>query len=114
MIPHVYIFECHGGSYHIGSTTNLARRIAEQHQGTASRWTASRRPIRVAFSQKFPSLREAFEVERQIKGWRRAKKAALIRGDWELLPALSRTSGGASILRQAQDDIKMGTSDGGA
>lgn len=91
MIPRVYILEVRGNRYYVGSTPNLERRIAQHHRGIGSQWTAARRPVRVVFTQEFPSLREAFEAERQIKGWRREKKAALIRGDWDLLPELART-----------------------
>jgi predicted GIY-YIG superfamily endonuclease len=81
MAAFVYILAVRGGRYCVDSTPDLERRIAQHHQGIGSKWTASRRPIRVAYTQEFPSLRETFEFERQLKGWRREKKAALIRGD---------------------------------
>lgn len=68
MQPIVYILECRDGAFYIGSTTNLERRIAEHHQGIGSDWVAKHRPIRLVYSQEFPTLREAFEAERQLKG----------------------------------------------
>ncbi|MDP6668221.1 MAG: GIY-YIG nuclease family protein [Dehalococcoidia bacterium] len=105
MTPCVYILEVRGGGYYVGSTPNLERRIAEHQQGIGSVWTASRRPVRVVYTQEFPSLREAFEAERQLKGWRREKKAALIRGDWESLPGLADTRADLPIVRGPQDEI---------
>ena len=105
MAPCVYILQVRGGGYYVGSTPDLERRIAQHHRGIGSKWTASRRPVRVVYVQEFPSLREAFEAERQLKGWRREKKAALIRGDWHALPSLAKSYASLSILREPQDDI---------
>ena len=107
MTAYVYILQVRGAGYYVGSTPDLERRIAEHHRGIGSKWTASRRPIRVVYTQEFPSLREAFEAERQLKGWRREKKAALIRGDWDALPSLSKSYLSLSILRGPQDGNQM-------
>ena len=105
MPAYVYMLEVRGGGYYVGSTPDIDRRIAQHHQGIGSRWTASRRPVRVVYTQEFPTLREAFEAERQLKGWRREKKVALIRGDWDALPDLANTREEVPILREPQDDI---------
>jgi hypothetical protein len=47
--------------------------------------------VELVFTQEFPSEHEAFLRERQVKGWSRAKKEALIRGDFEALVELSRS-----------------------
>ena len=86
----MYILECSDGSYYTGSTVNLEYRVAAHDLGLGGRWTSPRLPVRVVFTQDFPSLREAFEAERQIKGWRCAKKRALIEGRFDLLPELAR------------------------
>jgi putative endonuclease len=104
MEPAVYILECNNGAYYVGSTTNLERRIGEHHRGVGSNWVAKRRPVRLVYSQQFSSLREAFEAERQLKGWRREKKEAVIRGEWELLPELADTRPSV-VLRAPQGDI---------
>jgi len=79
----VYILRCSDGSYHTGSTNNLERRLAQHAAGEGGQWTRSRLPVHLIFAQDFPSEHEAFLCERQIKGWSRAKKEALIRGDWD-------------------------------
>jgi hypothetical protein len=68
-------------------------------------YTARRRPIALVWSERFPTRDEAFAAERKLKGWSRAKKEALIAGDWALVSDLARNrQGSASILRQAQDE----------
>ena len=92
----VYILKCSDGSYYTGSTNNLELRLAQHAAGEGSQWMRSRLPVHLAFAQDFPSEHEAFLCERQIKGWSRVKKEALIRGDFDALVALSRNS----VVRQ--------------
>jgi len=81
---YVYIFECSDGSYYVGSTTNLERRLAEHQAGLPEKsYTSSRLPVKLVWSAEFPAHDDAFQREHQIKGWSRAKKEALIRGDWD-------------------------------
>lgn len=105
MTPSVYILKVRDGRYYVGSTSNLEQRVAEHNQGMGSTWTATRRPVEVVYSQNFATMREAVEAERQLKGWGRAKKEALIRGDWDKLPELAKSYTRLSILRRTQDDI---------
>ena len=86
----VYILECADGTYYVGSTSDLERRLWEHNQGNGSKYTATRRPVKLVFAEEFPSLEEAYEREKQIQGWRREKREALIRGDYDSLPKLSR------------------------
>ena len=91
MTAYVYILRCNDGRYYVGSTrTTLERRIAEHNAGHFCGWTKSRRPVTLVFHQSFERIDDAVSAERQIKGWSRAKKEALIRGDFELLVRLSR------------------------
>ncbi len=87
-----YILRCADGSYYVGSTHHLPSRLAKHVDGSASRYTAARRPIALAFSEAFDSIDLAREREQQIKGWTRAKKDALIGADRSRLKALSRAS----------------------
>lgn len=80
---HVYILKCADNSYYVGSTTNLERRLNEHQKGYSSGYTSTRRPVELVWSAEFPTRAEAFHFERQIKGWTRAKKEAMIRGDWD-------------------------------
>ena len=82
-MPYVYILKCADGSYYVGSTTNLERRLAQHQAGAIKGYTESRRPVNLVWSAEFPTEHDAFLRERQMKGWSRAKKEALIRGDWE-------------------------------
>jgi predicted GIY-YIG superfamily endonuclease len=85
------ILRCADGSYYVGTTIgSLDRRFAEHQAGTFGGYTSSRRPVTLVFHQHCPRLEDAAAAERQVKGWRREKKEALIRGDFDLLPALAR------------------------
>ena len=89
----VYILRCSDDSYYTGHTDNLEYRLAQHEQGTIPGChTHSRRPVSLVFSEVFDSRDTAFQAERRIKGWRREKKEALIRGRIDLLPSLSKTA----------------------
>ena len=99
----VYILHCSDTSYYTGHTDNLDKRLAEHTQGTLpSCYTFKRRPVQLVFNQSFSSREEALAAERQIKGWSRAKKEAMMRGDWQEVSRMARTAGSrpsASSLR---------------
>ena len=87
----VYILLCSDGSYYTGTAGDgLERRIAEHNGGAYGGYTATRGPVRLVFSQWFERVTDAIAAERQLKGWSRAKKEALIRGDFAGLPDLAR------------------------
>jgi predicted GIY-YIG superfamily endonuclease len=91
MSAYLYILRCADGSYYVGTTTvGLDRRVAEHGDGTFGGYTSLRRPMTLVFHQHFERLNDAAAAERQVKGWRREKKEALIHGDYALLPSLSR------------------------
>jgi putative endonuclease len=86
-----YILRCSDGSYYAGTTRDSLEARVEQHQaGIFDGYTARRRPVTLVFQQKFQEVANAIAAERQVKGWRRDKKEALIRRDFALLPALAR------------------------
>jgi putative endonuclease len=89
----VYILRCADGSFYVGSTrTSLADRVAQHDSDAFGGYTARLRPVTLAFHQEFDRITDAIATERQIKGWRQAKKEALIRGDAEALRLLSGTA----------------------
>src|SRR5207244_623747 len=88
----VYLLRCRDASYYVGHTDDIENRLAEHVSGGVSSYTRKRRPVKVVFSEPFSSRIEALERERQIKGWSRAKKEALIEGNWERLKRLSCTA----------------------
>ena len=93
---YVYLLRCSDGSYYVGHTNDLEHRLAVHERGPIEGYTLSRRPVDLVFSDQFSTRQEAFHRERRIRGWSRAKKEALIKGDWDGLVELSnRSSGGA-------------------
>ena len=86
----VYILRCADGSFYTGHTEDLERRIGQHQNGELGGYTATRRPIRLAFAQEHPTREEALRTERQIKGWSRKKKVAMMRDDWMAVNRLSR------------------------
>ncbi len=86
----VYILKCSDGSYYTGSTSNLEKRISEHQNGLIKGYTSKRFPVKLVFSEYFEDVYFAISAERQIKGWTRAKKEALINGDFELLKVLAK------------------------
>jgi len=90
MSAFVYILRCSDDSYYVGSTrTTLDDRIAQHNAGTFDGYTAARRPVTLLFAQEFDRITDAIAAERQLKGWTREKKEALIRGDFAALPKLA-------------------------
>ena len=101
---YVYMLRCSDGSYYVEHTTDLEQRLAAHERGAIEGYTLSRLPVELAFSDRFSRRLEALHRERRIKGWSRARKEALIKGDWDGLVELSNSSSGQAILRQAQDE----------
>lgn len=87
----VYILKCADDSYYVGHSDDLGKRIAQHQQGTfLTCYTFNRRPIELVFSQDCQTREESLALERKLKGWNRAKKAALIRNDWAEISRLAR------------------------
>jgi predicted GIY-YIG superfamily endonuclease len=87
----LYILRCADGSYYTGTTrTSLEIRLAEHNSAHFGGYTASRRPVTLIHSEYFQQITDAIAAERQVKGWSRAKKEALSKGRFDLLPELSR------------------------
>jgi putative endonuclease len=97
----VYVLRCSDRSYYVGSATgdDLAKRVAEHQTGAYAGYTSTRRPVTLVWSEYFARVTDAIAVERKIKGWGRAKKEALIDGDWTLIQSLARRRGGKPKTR---------------
>jgi hypothetical protein len=91
-----YMLHCHGGRFYVGHTDDLERRVAQHRSGAIAGFTADHLPVEFVWSQAFPTRDEAKAAERQIKGWSRAKKLALIRGDWGLISERAKKKDSAS------------------
>jgi len=79
----VYMLRCSDGSYYVGHTDDIEKRMSEHRCKKYSCYTAIRLPFELVYSQSMPSRVEAIEGERKIKGWSRQKKEALIARDWK-------------------------------
>ena len=79
---YVYILKCRDSSYYTGLTWQPDTRWAQHLSGLGARYTAKHLPEKVAYLEEYEDLETARRRERQIKGWTRAKKEKLIRGEW--------------------------------
>jgi putative endonuclease len=87
----VYILKCSDQSYYTGVTNNLEKRFAEHQSGFIKGYTSTRLPVELIFSANFIDVNQAIGFEKQIKGWSRKKKEALIKGDFDSLIQLSKS-----------------------
>lgn len=88
----VYILQCYDGSYYVGVTSELEKRIEEHHSGFYTDcYTYSRRPLVVKHVEIYQRVYDAIEREKQIKGWGRKKKEALMNEHYDDLKMLSRS-----------------------
>jgi predicted GIY-YIG superfamily endonuclease len=85
-----YMLHCADRSFYVGHTDDLEHRMASHQHGETKGYTSTRLPVKLVWSEEFPSRYEALAAERQVKGWSRAKKLALIRGDWALISSLAK------------------------
>jgi len=97
-VTYVYILKCSDSSYYTGKTDNIDVRIAQHNTGTFKGYTYSRRPVKLLWCHGFISHIEAIQTERQIKGWTRAKKEALIAGKFDLLHELAKCNNETSHM----------------
>jgi putative endonuclease len=94
MMAWVYILQCADGSLYTGITRgSLEQRVAEHQSGHYGGYTSLRRPVRLIWAQDFRVITDAIACERQVKRWSRAKKLALVAGDFQALRRLARGRG---------------------
>ena len=87
----VYIALCSDGSYYTGVSNDVESRIDQHNFGLEKKsYTYGRRPIRCVWFSDAMDPSQAIQLEKQIKGWSRKKKEAIIRNQWSMLPELSR------------------------
>jgi len=87
---YVYILKCSDDSYYTGITNNLEKRIVEHKYGKhIDCYTYKRRPLEVKFDETFNDVLQAIYFEKKIKKWTRAKKEALINGNFDMLQILA-------------------------
>ncbi|WP_242085975.1 GIY-YIG nuclease family protein [Aestuariivivens sediminis] len=89
-VYYVYILKCNDDSYYTGITNNVEKRFAEHQTGMLKdAYTYKRRPLTLEFFQVFNDVNQAIYFEKKIKKWTRAKKEALIKGEFNMLQVLS-------------------------
>lgn len=86
----IYILECADGSYYTGSTNNLKLRVAQHQRGEGANHTKKRLPVKLVYWEEYERVDQAFRREKQVQGWTREKKEALILGTPEFLPELAK------------------------
>jgi len=91
MKGYMYILRCSNGKYYTGSTKNLELRLAQHNAGEGANFTKKYLPVELVYYEEFQRIDEAFLREKQVQGWSRAKKEALIKGEFEKLPSLSQS-----------------------
>jgi putative endonuclease len=91
---YAYLLRCRDGTYYAGHTDDLEQRMAQHTTGALAGYTARRLPVTLVWFDRFLTRDEAFAAERKLKGWSRAKKEALIAGDWDLVAKLARNRQG--------------------
>lgn len=89
-IGYLYILECSDGTYYTGSTKDIELRLQKHQVGEGSLYTKRRRPVKLIYLEEFPRIDEAFYREKQVQGWSRKKKEALMQGRLEELRDLSK------------------------
>ncbi|MEQ1555274.1 MAG: GIY-YIG nuclease family protein, partial [Gallionella sp.] len=89
----MYILQCADNSFYVGSTRNLESRIDQHNCGEGSKHTKARCPVKLVYYETFDRIDEAFAREKQVQGWSRVKKIALINGNTDALPSLSASTG---------------------
>ena len=88
---YMYILQCSDGSFYTGSTKNLKKRLEQHKNKEGANYTKLHSPIKLIYYETFDRIDEAFEREKQIQKWSKAKKSALINNDIELLKKLSKS-----------------------
>ncbi len=90
MKGYLYILLCSDGSYYTGSTKSIEHRLWQHQTGKGAKYTRMRRPVELVFLEEFERVDVAFEKEKQVQGWSRKKKQALIKAAYNQLPELSK------------------------
>ena len=86
----MYILECADGSYYVGSKKDIERRLWEHQSGLGAKYTSRRLPVKLVYSEEYERVADAFAREKQVQNWGRAKREALIKGEYENLPLLAK------------------------
>ena len=104
-MPYVYILKCADDSYYVGQTTDIQTRVAQHQDGTYPGYTSQRRPVTLVWHEHVQTDDQAFLLERKLKGWTRAKKEALIAGDFQLLHTIVKNERKRREAKKVSDGV---------
>ena len=90
MKGYMYILKCANGSYYTGSTSDLEMRVEEHKNGLGANFTRKHLPVELVYVEEFSRIEDAFCREKQIQGWSRKKKEALIAGNFDKLKEFAK------------------------
>lgn len=90
MIAYLYILKCADDSYYTGSTRSIDARLDQHHTGKGSKYTSTRLPVELVCLEEYERIDEAYAREKQVQGWSRKKKEALIKNEYNKLPEFSK------------------------
>lgn len=107
MKGYMYILECADGSYYTGSTIDLELRLQQHQNGEGANHTKKHLPVKLVYFEEYGRIEEAFHREKQVQGWNRKKKEALIKGEFEKLLELARASTGSATLNRLSHPVKQ-------
>ena len=91
-MPYMYILECSDGTYYVGSTWDLARRVWQHNNTGGAAYTQTRQPVHLVYFEEYERVADAYSREKKVQNWSRRKRRALIEHREADLPALSRNS----------------------
>lgn len=94
----VYILKCSDGSYYTGSTRNIEQRFKQHQIGIGSQYTKTRLPVELVYLEEYSRVDEAFYREKQVQGWSRKKKEALMNSNWKKLHKLAMCQNASTSL----------------
>jgi putative endonuclease len=89
-MPWMYILECCDESYYVGSTKDLEQRLFHHQLGAGGLYTSRRLPVKLVYCEEYERISDAYGREKQVQGWNRAKREALIHGNPDQLPRLAK------------------------
>ena len=102
-MPYAYILKCSDGSFYVGSTwlSDVEERVRQHNtEDLGALYTRRRRPVTLVWSAWFDVMADAFAFEKRVQGWSRAKRQALIDGDYGRLPGLSHSRSQPDLRRE--------------
>ena len=96
----MYILKCSNNQFYTGSTINIELRLQQHQNGEGSNFTKKHLPVELVYFEKFQSIKDAFNREKQVQGWSQKKKLALINSNFNLLNSLSECKNDTHFLNK--------------